>query len=101
MSDVVVDLVTGLMWQRTARPETVSYVDEDVPNRCSGVRMGGYGDWRLPRLIELISLIDFASDAPAGEMKVIPELADTGSGSSGVPHRHHRTRKLSACGLPK
>ncbi len=81
MPDVVVDLVTGLMWQRTARPEEVSYVDEDVLMRCSGVRTGAYEDWRLPRLIELISLVDYASEAPPTAMKVIPELADTGSGS--------------------
>lgn len=77
--DVVLDLVTDLMWQRTARPEEVSYGEEDVPKRCSGLRLGGHEDWRLPRLIELVSLIDYASEAPPAGMKVTPELTDTGS----------------------
>lgn len=76
--DVVIDLVTGLMWQRAARSEAASYVEEDIPKRCSGLRLGGHEDWRVPRLIELISLIDFASEAPPTGMKVTPELADTG-----------------------
>jgi len=53
----VSDLVTGLMWQKNLYAEKMTY-DQAVAgaDTCS---VGGYGDWRLPTIKELYSLIDF------------------------------------------
>ena len=70
----VSDLNTGLMWQKTtdARPDTLEgrvtwYEGEKYARK---LRLGGYDDWRVPSIKELISLVD-----ANGEMrKRIPYL---------------------------
>ncbi len=52
----VTDLVTGLMWQKT--PTGGVSWDEAVAG-ASRARTGGHGDWRLPTIKELYSLILF------------------------------------------
>jgi len=55
----VTDKVTGLMWQKGGSPSempfyaTGKYLDELNSNR-----FGGYGDWRLPTMEELCSLLE-------------------------------------------
>jgi hypothetical protein len=58
VANIVIDKVTGLHWERyqsetaRTRPEAVAY--------CSLSNLGGYSDWRLPSLIELVSLLDLS-----------------------------------------
>ncbi len=52
----VSDLVTGLMWVK-ARGEKMSWYD--AVNGAAACRVDGYGDWRMPTIKELYSLIDF------------------------------------------
>ncbi len=52
----VTDLITGLMWEKKA--ESKMYWQEAKAN-ARNVKLGGYGDWRLPTIKELYSLIDF------------------------------------------
>ena len=55
----VTDKVTGLMWQKGGSPSempfhaTGKYLDE-----LNSSRFGGYGDWRLPTMDELCSLLE-------------------------------------------
>lgn len=52
---VVLDEVTGLMWQR----ETAEFPDsKTAAAHCAALDAHGYDDWRLPELIELASLVD-------------------------------------------
>src|SRR5690606_34797912 len=60
--DVVVDNVTGLMWQREPS-ESQPY--EDAASYCGDLATGGFCDWRLPTRIELVSLVDFTRENPA------------------------------------
>jgi hypothetical protein len=51
----VTDSNTALVWQQAAgsamtQPNAISY--------CSGLNLGGYTDWRLPSLVELLSIVD-------------------------------------------
>jgi len=63
LSDTVRDLVTGLEWQR--------YEDEfshDWPGAddvCRDLVLGGFNDWRLPSIIELIGITDYTRLSPA------------------------------------
>ena len=58
----VTDLNTGLMWQKTtdARPDTLEgritwYEGEEY---AKNLKLGGYSDWRVPSIKEVISLVD-------------------------------------------
>lgn len=62
LSGVVLDRVTGLMWQREPKSPG-SFADADAG--CSALDLAGFCDWRLPTRIELVSLIDFTRSAPA------------------------------------
>lgn len=50
------DLVTGLMWEKAFRKLPWS----DAPAVAAGTRTGGYGDWRVPTIKELYSLMRFS-----------------------------------------
>ena len=59
----VTDQVSGLMWQKE---------DDDVPriwvnaiSYCEMLHLGGYDDWRLPKIKELITIIDEETFNPA------------------------------------
>lgn len=69
-NDVVVDKVTGLMWQRTTNGQ--SYVWTEAMSYCENLVHGGYDDWRLPWRIELVSLIDFNQANPAMNTTAFP-----------------------------
>jgi hypothetical protein len=58
----VSDLRTGLMWQKStdAKPDSLEgrvtwYEAEDY---ARNLRLGGYDDWRVPNIKELVSLVD-------------------------------------------
>ena len=51
----VLDKVTGLLWQRTVDPGSISF--EEASQRCRELSLAGFQDWRLPSRIELVSLV--------------------------------------------
>ncbi|HRI70791.1 MAG TPA: DUF1566 domain-containing protein [Polyangium sp.] len=62
-TDIVVDEVTKLQWQRTVNNQ--SYTWDEALAYCNGLVYGGHDDWRLPWRIELVSLIDYTRSSPA------------------------------------
>lgn len=54
----VTDNITGLMWQKS------TYAGASLASYCSGISLAGHGDWRLPTVIELASLLDYGQSAP-------------------------------------
>src|SRR5690606_8866891 len=60
--DIVIDNVTGLMWQREP---SQSQPYEDAASYCAELAVGGFCDWRLPTRIELVSLVDSERSLPA------------------------------------
>jgi Protein of unknown function (DUF1566) len=59
----VTDNVTGLMWQLA--PGTDTFIWSAARTHCSQLPLAGHTDWRLPTLIELVSLLDFSVSFPA------------------------------------
>ena len=62
VAGVVTDNVTGLMWQRTASSGT--YMNAAAISYCVGDRTGGFSDWHLPTVLELVSIVDFTVLSP-------------------------------------
>ncbi|MDY6836631.1 MAG: DUF1566 domain-containing protein [Thermodesulfobacteriota bacterium] len=58
----VTDTSSGLMWQQT---ETKAMRWKKALAYCEDTELGGYQDWRLPNIRELLSLVDENVDAPA------------------------------------
>jgi Protein of unknown function (DUF1566) len=71
MPGIAVDEVTGLMWERMSTGQTASEgctvgttgilacPYRYAVDHCTANRLGGYSDWRLPTVLELLSLVDF------------------------------------------
>jgi len=62
---VVIDKATGLMWVADAEDEEL---DEGEPETwdgaiytCNSLEYAGFTDWRLPNIMELLSIIRYAS----------------------------------------
>jgi hypothetical protein len=67
---VVVDKVTGLMWQLAV--DTGSYDWIAAKAYCAGLVLAGHNDWRLPTEIELFSLVDSTATSPAIDAAAFP-----------------------------
>jgi len=57
------DLVTGLMWTKAIDGKQTY---EEAKAGAASCSVGGYGDWRLPTIKELYSLILFSGTDPSG-----------------------------------
>jgi hypothetical protein len=68
---VTIDEVTGLWWER--EPPATAYTWTAAEERCAALALGGFDDWRLPSMIELVSLVDeLAVDAPLIDRAAFP-----------------------------
>ncbi|MEA2700630.1 MAG: hypothetical protein QOI66_4901 [Myxococcales bacterium] len=63
ITGTVFDRMTGLMWQRSASGST--FTQAAAGAACKGSKLGGYADWRLPTVIELVSIVDFTATSPS------------------------------------
>jgi hypothetical protein len=61
--DVAKDRVTGLSWQRAV--DAKGYPMRQGAAYCRGLTLGGHHDWRLPEVIELVSIADTSRAEPA------------------------------------
>jgi hypothetical protein len=73
---VVVDTVTGLMWQAAVDPGT--YDSPSAKAFCKGLSLAGHADWRLPARVELVSLLDFTRHDPAIDANAFPDTPSNG-----------------------
>src|SRR5690606_19349243 len=58
---VVLDTLTGLEWQQEV--QNIATYWPDAAPYCNALALDG-GGWRLPTLIELLSLVDYTTLAP-------------------------------------
>ncbi len=68
----ITDNITGLIWQKEMG-EKLSY--EDAFKKAESIKLGGYGDWRIPTIKELYSLIQFTGSVKG--QKAINPFIDT------------------------
>ena len=77
----VLDLATGLRWQRTAAPKPLpfraaaAYCAQLKLGANPGTKKAGKTGWRVPTLVELLTLVDEAAAAPMIESKDVPRDA--------------------------
>jgi len=66
-TSIVTDNLNGLMWQDDAAAAStmLSWANNNIFNACSDLVLGGYDDWRLPKIEELESIVDFGRANPA------------------------------------
>jgi hypothetical protein len=66
----VLDKTTRLMWQQASDPEGTY---DDAKCACRHLSLGGYDNWRLPSLVELMTIIDYAKNVdPEGTGTTVP-----------------------------
>jgi hypothetical protein len=86
-ADTVFDTVTGLTWQRaTAGP----YSWNAATSYCAGLSLGGIaaGGWRLPRKLELESIVDLRAVNSAIDQTAFPNTPLTDFWASSPSERH-------------
>ena len=54
---VVVDNQTGLMWEKAHHDERINYAA--AQSYCDALDLGGYDDWRIPTIKELLSISEW------------------------------------------
>ncbi len=59
----ITDMITGLMWQKSATHMNWS----DAETNAANATTGGHNDWRVPIIKELYSLIDFTGNQGTGD----------------------------------
>ena len=64
-NDIVKDNVTGLMWQDDAAAATATDTGVNAVDYCDSLSLGGYSDWRLPKLKELGYIANYSALEPA------------------------------------
>ena len=70
---VVLDVVTGLMWQRIAPNKFLTF--RDAERECDRLKLAGHDDWRLPSRIELVSILDTIRTQPSIDFEAFPGTA--------------------------
>lgn len=68
--DVVTDRGTGLAWQRSPSPQTLSF--SEAQDYCNDLALGG-GVWRLPSMKELQTIVDESRPSPAFDPETFPD----------------------------
>jgi Protein of unknown function (DUF1566) len=69
-SGAVLDRVTGLLWQEAVDPNGYSW--SGAAAYCDRLGLVGYHDWRLPSVVELVSIVDVGRADPAIDPVAFP-----------------------------
>jgi len=75
----VTDNLTGLMWTRYADIHGPQAWGDAIAS-CSNMAWGGYSDWRLPNMNELLSLVHWEYSGPC-----VPDITGTNKWTPGNP----------------
>jgi hypothetical protein len=66
----VTDDVTRLIWQQLT--PAGDYDQMEAATYCAGLTLGGSSDWRLPEVIELVSIVDTGTYNPSIDSTMFP-----------------------------
>jgi hypothetical protein len=67
----VLDVATGLRWQRAAGPKALPFLGAAA--YCSHLNLGAKKNWRVPTLVELLTLIDESAATPMIDRTAFPD----------------------------
>lgn len=71
LDGIVVDEAAGLMWsQANVLPKKCTHAEAE--EACKALRLGGFDDWRLPNVKELVGLVDYGRYDPAIDPEKYP-----------------------------
>jgi Protein of unknown function (DUF1566) len=87
-ADTVRDNATGLTWQRMVQDVRFSNRTQ-ASAFCDTLVLAGFIDWRLPNIVELVSLVDDTRISPAIDVSAFPNAFDlfwTSSSPPGKPN---------------
>lgn len=82
----VTDGKTGLMWAKCVEGLSAAgctagtaagYTWQDALNLAAGKNLAGYGDWRLPNIKELQSIVERQCNSPAINLAVFPNTPNS------------------------
>lgn len=76
----VIDKTTGLEWQRGSSGTTLNWASAWF--YCRELVINLHSDWRLPTVLELQSIVDYAASDPAVESDAFPVTESVGYWSS-------------------
>jgi len=62
---IVKDPKTNLMWEDTPHVKETKITQPRAKVYCSELKAGGFEDWRLPTIQELLTIIDYSRISPA------------------------------------
>lgn len=62
---MVKDPVNNLIWEDTLHASEEKVTHLEAKAYCQALKLGAYEDWRLPRLTELLSIVDYRRYKPA------------------------------------
>jgi hypothetical protein len=75
-SETVTDLVTGLVWERVLTANRTTWAA--AQSHCENLVLSGATDWRLPTMIEMLSLVDSLRAGSAVNSAVFPDVPAVG-----------------------
>jgi len=78
----VTDDVTRLMWQQATPPDNFELTQAGA--FCKDLTLAGHDDWRLPSMIELVSIADLGRSNPAIDTTVFPNTPSSPFWSSTI-----------------
>ncbi len=71
----VTDNVTGLMWQQSYYEYVMS--EDGAARYCTSLSLGGHSDWRLPTVLDLLTIVDYSGVSPATNATFFPYTETT------------------------
>ena len=74
---IVFDTVTSLIWQDEDITNSTNW--EEAIRICHNESLGGYNDWRLPNINELLSLVDISRFDPARREGLLRNGSNSGT----------------------
>jgi len=64
-SSVVLDRMTGLLWQDSTEAKSIKRDFKGAKTYCENLKLAGFDDWSLPTISELESIADYSKERPA------------------------------------
>ncbi|HXN33330.1 MAG TPA: DUF1566 domain-containing protein [Polyangiaceae bacterium] len=80
----VTDKVTQLVWQKLT--PSMNYDRAAALAYCAGLSLGGHSDWRLPSVVELVSIVDTGTYNPSINAAIFPGTPAVGFYWSSTPY---------------